>query len=516
MGNHTQAAPSILIIFGGAGDLTSRKLIPAVYNLYVDKLLPADFDVITVDKRKIGKDEYCRHLREGIDKNSRRGKADDKTWSEISERVSYISADFENVSSYKKLAGKISECERHWKKQAGHIFYLAVPPFLVESIVGNLGKSGLAKERSRARVVVEKPFGHDLESAHDLNSTLLKVFQESQIYRIDHYLGKETVQNILAFRFANAMFEPIWDRRYIEHVQITVAETVGVEHRGAYYEHAGALRDMIQNHLLQILSLVAMEPMVSFDADEIRSKKLDVLRAIRPIPEDQVQAFAVRGQYTDGWMEGQRAVAYRKEPDVSPQSNIETFAAVKLFVDNWRWQDVPFYLRTGKRLPQRVSEVSIQFRPVPHQSFPPSATLAWQPNRLIIRIQPEEGILLRFQAKQPGPTLHLSTVDMLFSYCERFRSAPPEAYETLILDVVRGDATLFMRADQAEAAWSVIMPVLEFWDTVPPVDFPNYQAGSWGPESSEALIARDGRSWLAPLLETGEDAKCETTGTEEG
>lgn len=514
MSDHNQPAPAILVIFGGAGDLTWRKLVPAVYNLYVDHLLPADFEVITVDKRKFGKEEYCRRLRDGIDKNSRRGKANGKTWGRLSEHINYLSADFENISSYKKLAAKISECERKWGRQASHIFYLAIPPFLIESIVSNLGKSGLARVRDRSRVVVEKPFGHDLESAHKLNSTLLKVFEESQVYRIDHYLGKETVQNILAFRFANAMFEPLWDRRYIEHVQITVAETIGVEHRGPYYEHAGALRDMIQNHLLQILSFVAMEPMVSFEADEIRNKKLDVLRAIRRITEEQVQAVAVRGQYTDGWLEGRRVIAYRKEPGVSPDSNIETFAAVKLFVDNWRWQDVPFYLRTGKRLPQRVSEVSVQFRPVPHQSFPPSATLAWQPNRLILRIQPEEGILLRFQAKQPGPTLHLSTVDMLFSYCERFKSTPPEAYETLILDVVRGDATLFMRADQAEAAWSVIMPILQFWDNVPPVDFPNYQAGSWGPEAAEALIARDGRSWLAPLLETAEGEKCETA--EEG
>lgn len=517
MDNHNQPGPTVLVIFGGAGDLTWRKLIPAVYNLYVDRLLPPDFDVIAVDRKRI-EDEaaYCRRLRDGIDKNSRRGKTDKKTWEELAEHISYICADFENISSYNKLAGKISQCERRWKKQAGHIFYLAVPPFLIETIVANLGKSGLSSDRDRARIVVEKPFGRDLDSAHELNTTLLNVFEESQIYRIDHYLGKETVQNILAFRFANAMFEPLWDRRYIDHVQITVAETIGVEHRGAYYEHAGALRDMIQNHLMQILSLVAMEPMVSFDADEIRNKKLDVLRAIRPIPEEQVQAFAVRGQYTDGWMEGRHVIAYRREPDVSKLSNIETFAAIKLFVDNWRWQDVPFYLRTGKRLPRRVSEVSIQFRPVPHQSFPPAATLAWQPNRLIIRVQPEEGILLRFQAKQPGPAVHLSTVDMLFSYCERFKSTPPEAYETLILDVIRGDATLFMRADQAEAAWAVIMPVLNFWDTVPPVDFPNYQAGSWGPESAAALIARDGRSWLAPLPETGEDAKCETTGTEEG
>ena len=318
--------------------------------------------------------------------------------------------------------------------------------------------------------------------------------------RIDHYLGKETVQNILAFRFANALFEPVWDRRYIDHIQITVAEDLGVEHRGPYYEQAGAMRDMIQNHLLQILCLIAMEPMVSFDADEIRSKKLDVLRAIRPIPEDQVRHTAVRGQYAQGWMEGKHVVGYRQEPGVSPASGIETFAAVKLFVDNWRWQDVPFYLRTGKRLPVRVSEVTIEFMPVPHQSFPISTAVLWQRNRLIIRIQPEEGITVRFQAKQPGQTMRLSPVDMLFSYEDTFKSTPPEAYETLLLDLLRGDATLFMRADQAEAAWSVIMPILSAWESSPPIYFPNYSAGSWGPESSEALIARDGRSWHMPVL----------------
>jgi glucose-6-phosphate 1-dehydrogenase len=302
---------------------------------------------------------------------------------------------------------------------------------------------------------------------------LLLTLNESQIYRIDHYLGKETVQNILVFRFANALFEPIWDRRYIDHVQITVAEKVGVELRGGYYDQSGALRDMLQNHLLQILSLIAMEPPVSFDADEIRSRKVDVLRAIRPIPTDNFHHYAARGQYGAGWLEGEYVLPYRSEPDVDPASATETFAALKLFVDNWRWQDVPFYLRTGKRLPQKASTAIIQFRPVPHQTFPVTISPDWQPNRLEILIQPDEGIVFRFQDKQPGVTLRLSLQEMHFLYAEAFQTSPPEAYETLLLDVMRGDATLFMRADQVESAWKVVAPVLDVWSSVPPSNFPN-------------------------------------------
>ncbi len=496
--NNTHPGPTIVTIFGAAGDLTWRKLMPALYNLHLDRLLPQNFAVIGIDKKDSSNSDFHDRLRDGIDRFSRRGKSDDHHWSEMAQQLSYMSADFSDPETYKRLLHLITDIEKKWNVPTAHVYYLAVPPALIAPIVQGMGKAGLSKHRRRARAVIEKPFGHDLASAHALNETLTSVFQEAQIYRIDHYLGKETVQNILAFRFANALFEPVWDRRYIDHVQITVAEDLGVEHRGTYYERAGALRDMIQNHLLQILCLIAMEPMVSFGADEIRSKKLDVLRAVRPIQEGQIQISAVRGQYGPGWLEGRHVIGYREEPGVAPDSRTETFAAVKLFIDNWRWQDVPFYLRTGKRLPVRISEVTIQFMPVPHQSFPISAALLWQPNRLIIRIQPDEGIMIRFQAKQPGATIRLSPVDMLFSYQETFKIEPPEAYETLLLDVMRGDATLFMRADQAEAAWSVLMPILQAWESAPPIEFPNYAAGSWGPESSEALIARDGRSWHMP------------------
>jgi glucose-6-phosphate 1-dehydrogenase len=387
---------------------------------------------------------------------------------------------------------------------ATRVFYLATPPTAVETIVQALSAAGLAGHPGRGRIVVEKPFGEDLASARALNRTLRAAFDESQIYRIDHYLGKETVQNILALRFANALFEPVWNRRYIDHVQITVAETVGVEERGDYYDRSGALRDMIQNHLLQVLCLIAMEPPVRMDANEIRNKKVDVLRAIRPIAPSEVARVAVRGQYGAGTIDGQPVPAYRAEPGVTATSWTETFAAVQLFPENWRWQDVPFYLRTGKRLPAKVSEISIQFRPVPHQSFPPKAVEHWQPNRLILRIQPEEGILLRFQAKHPGPIMHLDPVDMLFSYTQTFQAAPPDAYETLLLDVMRGDATLFMRDDQVEAAWEVVMPILEAWRETAAPEFPNYAAGSWGPDEADALLARDGRRWMLPtVLERG-------------
>ncbi|MFN2196770.1 MAG: glucose-6-phosphate dehydrogenase [Anaerolineales bacterium] len=498
MSNIDKAGPTFIVIFGAGGDLTWRKLIPALFNLFLDGWLPDCFKIFGIDLKESSDEEFRQHLRQGVDQFSRSGKPSDSNWKQFASSLKYISADFTDPDTYTRLGEVLENQEKEWDCQANYLFYQATPPAMVETIVQQLGKAKLAKNRKKTRIVLEKPFGRDLDSARELNQMLAAVFEESQIYRIDHYLGKETVQNILAFRFANAHFEPIWDRRYIDHVQITMAERVGVEHRGEYYDHSGALRDMVQNHLLQVLCLVAMEAPVSFIDEEIRNRKVDVLHAIRRIQQEDVHQYAVRGQYDKGWIQGESVPDYRSEPHVAAESSTETFAAIKLFVDNWRWQDVPFYLRTGKRLPARVSEVSIQFRPVPHQSFPTSAIGDWQPNRLVIHIQPDEGILLRFQAKRPGPKMRLGPVDMRFTYQNAFHAAPPEAYETLLLDAMVGDATLFMRADQVEAAWSVVMPILEGWEAVLPEDFPNYLAGTWGPESAQVLIAQDGRSWSTP------------------
>ncbi len=499
MHNGKHPGPTALVIFGAGGDLTWRKLIPAVFHLHADGWLPEEFAVIGVDRKGMDPSEFRDHLHDGVD-DTTDGDLDPQAWEEFAGHLDYLVGEFDDKKTYAALADKLKALDDKWDARASRVYYLATPPALIEVIPPRLDAARLCHDRERERIVVEKPFGHDLASAKELNGHLTRVFEEKQVFRIDHYLGKETVQNILAFRFGNALFEPIWDRRYIDHVQITVAERVGVENRGGYYEGAGALRDMVQNHLLQMLCLIAMEPPVSFEADEIRNKKVDVLRAIRPIAPEDVAEVAVRGQYAGGWLQGDKVQGYRDEPQVAPDSGTETFAALKLFVDNWRWQDVPFYLRTGKHLPSRVSEVCIHFRPVPHKSFPASATAGFEPNRLLLRIQPDEGILLRFQAKRPGQQLRLSPVEMKFIYADAFRDKPPEAYETLLLDVMQGDATLFMRADQVETAWSVIQPILDAWADAPASDFPNYPAGTWGPEGAETLIARDGRSWVTPSL----------------
>ena len=489
--------PIMLVIFGAAGDLTWRKLVPALYDLFLDGLLPEKFAILGVDGKPLAPAAWRKRLRDGVDRFSRHERTSASRWKQFSTHlVECLGGNFTKRETFEAITTTLKRERSKMDAQSETIFYLATPPTVVRDIVQHLGQAGLTKDVEHSRLVFEKPFGHNLDSARALNAHLLESLDETQIYRIDHFLGKETVQNILAFRFANALFEPIWDRRYIDHVQITVAEQLGVEHRGEYYDRAGALRDMIQNHLMQILSLIAMEPPTAFTADEIRARKVDVLRAIRPIPTDDLQRFAARGQYGPGWLEGERVPGYREEPDVDPASATETFAALKLFIDNWRWQDVPFYMRTGKRLAENVSRAVIQFRPVPHQSFPPSAGIDWQPNRLEIDIQPDEGISLRFLAKQPGVTLRLSPRELHFRYAEAFKSDPPEAYETLLLDVILGDATLFMRADQVEYAWKVVEPVQDGWSSVEPCDFPNYPGGSWGPESAEALIAQDGRSWF--------------------
>jgi glucose-6-phosphate 1-dehydrogenase len=495
--------PNIFVIFGGAGDLTWRKLMPALFDLSQSRSIPAHFSIIAVDRVEISEDDLRTRLREGVRKFARAGKSLAKEWHSFAGHIRYVQGDFKGKATYKQLAELCESLEKEWGTKAQRIFYLAVPPSLFEEIPTFLGHAGLAADRTCSRLVIEKPIGYHLESALSLNACLSANFAESQIFRIDHYLGKETVQNILAFRFANPLFEPIWNRRYVDYVSITVAEEVGVERRGGYYDGAGALRDMVQNHLLQLLCLVAMEPMVSFDANEIRNKKVDVLHAVRAITPEAVHLSTVRGQYDKGWINGKRVRAYREEDGVPPHSNTETFAALRLFLDNWRWQDVPFYLRTGKRLPRQVSEVVIQFRAVPHQSFPVEATLDWQPSRLVMSIQPDEGIVLRFQAKHPGPKMVLQPVDMRFNYRESFATPSPEAYVTLLGDIINNDATLFMRADEVEAAWRLLMPVLDAWSATPPRDFPNYASGTWGPDAAQGLLVQQGHSWPAPVELSG-------------
>ncbi len=487
--------PGTLVIFGASGDLTRRKLIPSLYNLARDRRLPDEFSVLGLATRELQDEGFRAHV-EGDLREHFKGDVDETTWSWLRERLFYLSGDFRAQGTYEALQARLTELGQ--KNGQGTLFYLSTPPSFFADIVERLGAAHLTTQyEGYRRVIVEKPFGHDLESALSLNKRLSEVLDEEQIFRIDHYLGKETVQNLMVLRFANGIFEPIWNRGYIDHVQITVAERVGVGHRGKYYEEAGALRDMIPNHVFQLLALVAMEPPNSLEAEAVRSRKRDALQAVRPFSPEDVLRSAVRGQYGPGTVPGgEFDEGYRSGPNVNDRSSTETYAALRLELDNWRWADVPFFLRTGKRLPSRLSEIVIQFKEVPSTMFrgtaaPPSL----QANQLHIRIQPREGVSLRFGAKRPGPELKVGQVDMDFCYSDYFGEAPTTGYETLLHDALKGDATLFQRADSIELGWSIVQPVLDVWNALPPRDFPNYAAGSWGPDAADRLLGDGGRSW---------------------
>lgn len=494
MTQHQPTAANI-VIFGGNGDLAWRKLFPALYNLFINNYLPPHFAIYGVHYEKLAEKNWERRLLEGVTTFSRSGKPSRKQWKAFVERVFYFEGDFTAEDSYRRLAQLLDANDKTWKTRATRLFYYSVSPRFIETISLNLTRQGLTADDHRDKIIVEKPFGSDWNSAHALNQLLLRHFRERQIYRIDHYLGKETVQNLMTFRFANIVYESIWNHNYIDHVQITVAESIGVEGRGNYYETAGALRDMIQNHLLQLLCVTAMEPPVSMDAEDIRNKKVDVLKAVRPLTKRDVDRFVVRGQYGSGTSRGRKQGPYRKEKNINPRSTTETFVALKLFIDNWRWQNVPFYLRTGKCLAKATSVVVVQFKPIPHNLFNRGVMPNPQPNQLIISIQPDMEISLLFHAKEPGVKLQIRPVEMDFTYKESYAQPVPEAYETLLLEALECDASLFMRADQVEAAWKVVMPILDNWNRQKNPKFPNYSAGSWGPAAAEELIKKDGRNW---------------------
>jgi glucose-6-phosphate 1-dehydrogenase len=473
------------VIFGASGDLTRSKLLPAIYNLSEDGYLPDNFAILGVARPPIEQAAYRQQMRELVHQAEGEPLEPEK-WKRIEDRLYYISGEFNDPALFDRLQQTLADLRQRCSIPANYLFYLAVPPDLFGTVVDGLAAAGLTNEHDGwRRVIVEKPFGYDLASSRALNAELRKGLQESQIYRIDHYLGKETVQNILAFRFANGIFEPIWNRRYVDHVQMTVAEDAGVGRRGAYYDKAGALRDIVQNHMFQVMTLVAMEPPISFGGEDVRDEKVRVLHAVPPLTRDDVKRHVVRAQY-----EG-----YTTEPSVDPASRTETFVALRLFIDNWRWAGVPFYLRTGKRLPKRVTEVAVQFKRAPLMLFRHTPIDSLSSNAIVLRIQPDEGISLCFDAKVPGPFERLDTVTMDFSYAEHFKTEPTTGYETLLFDAMFGDQTLFHRMDMVEAGWQAVAPILDEWKTDAASRLPVYKQGSWGPSEADLLIERDGREW---------------------
>ncbi len=489
--------PCNIVFFGASGDLTKRMLVPAMYNLRLNDTLPTNFGIVGFARTDKSHYDFRDEMKAAIDTFSRSGEARDPLWSDFAQRLHYISGSFDEVESFKVLKRQLDENDEKLGTGGNRLYYLATPPSVFAKIVEQLAAAGLGpKDQTTgwSRLIVEKPFGTDLNSARALQTEVGKVFDERQIYRIDHYLGKEPVQDIMALRFANVMFEPIWDRRYVDCVQITAAETVGVEGRGGYYDHAGALRDMIQNHVMNLLALVTMEPPISQNADHIRDEKFKALSALRPIGVDSVMKVTARGQYGPGLVEGKAVVGYREEPSVDPTSTTETYACVKFFLDNWRWAGVPFYLRSGKRLGRKRSEIAVTFRGIPHRIFGESGDQI-ESNTLVMKIQPEEGVSIRFNAKVPGPKMHIRGVTMDFNYGSGFGVVSAPAYERLIADAMRGDATLFTRWDAVERAWEAVMPILGRWTANRDVDFPNYLAGSQGPQSADALLVADGREW---------------------
>ena len=495
------APPATLTIFGAGGDLTKRLVVPALYNLVRAGKLPDDFAIIGVDHGEQTTEGWCQSLTEMMQALTRVGARehqveaiDEQAWSWLIGRMRYLRGDFTQPETYNQLGKLLVDPGRRQTDTANALFYLAVAERFFGPVIEQLGRAGLTRQSERAwrRVIVEKPFGHDLASAEALNAQILKVLSEDQIYRIDHFLGKETVQNILVLRFANGIFEPLWNRDHIDHVQITAAETVGVEGRGRFYERTGALRDMVPNHLFQLLAMIGMEPPISFDADAVRAKKTELFQAIHPVSLEN----AVRGQYGNGVMLGRKVRDYRHEPDVAPDSKTETYVALKLGIDNWRWAGVPFYLRTGKSLSVRTTEIAVQFRQAPYSLFRDTPVERLPPNILTLRIQPDEGLSVSFSAKRPGSEIEIDGVAMDFAYRDYFAPLAAVGYETLIYDCLIGDATLFQRADTVEAAWRPVQDLLDSWARDPADDFPNYVAGTAGPDAADRLLARDGRAWL--------------------